>query len=381
MKTSRERILTTHVGSLPRSEQVCDFLLRKERGENYDNAAFDAAMHAAVGEVVKRQAAIGLDVVSDGETSKIGYATYIQERLTGFGGDNERKPALDLRDYPDFRKRMVALTGPQSFKRASCIGPVALRTRAPLEHDIANFRAALAAVSVAEGFLNAASPGVVTAFQPNHYYPTHEAYVDAVAAAMAEEYKAIVDAGFILQIDCPDLAMARHTGFQDLTEAQFLHRAEHHVEALNGALAGLPADRLRMHICWGNYEGPHDHDIALDKILGIVLKAKPQAILFEAANPRHEHEWTVWQGAKIPADKILIPGVLDTCTNYVEHPELVAQRLGRYADIVGRERIIAGSDCGFGTFAGHGKLDPEISYKKLRAMVEGAAIASRRLWH
>jgi 5-methyltetrahydropteroyltriglutamate--homocysteine methyltransferase len=312
--------------------------------------------------------------------SKIGYATYIQDRLTGFGGHTDRKIALDLVDYPELRKKMAAISGTQAFNRASCIGPIEVKDRKPLESDLAHFKKALAGSGAVEGFMNSASPGLVTAFQPNQYYKSHEAYVGAVADAMKEEYEAIVDAGFVVQLDCPDLAMARHTGFQDLSEAEFLKRAEQNVEALNHALAKVPAEKARMHICWGNYEGPHDHDIDLSKVLGTVLKAKPAAISFEAANARHEHEWVVWRDAKLPDDKVLLPGVLDSCSNYVEHPELVAQRLCRYAEIVGRERVLASSDCGFGTFAGYGKMDPEVSYKKLKAMAEGAAIASKRLW-
>ncbi len=246
--------------------------------------------------------------------------------------------------------------------------------------DLVNFGHALKAAQASEGFMTAASPGVVSAFQPNIYYPTHAAYVEAVGAVMKEEYEAIIGAGFVLQVDCPDLAMARHTGFQDLTETEFLMRAAHQVEVLNASLANIPATSIRMHICWGNYEGPHDHDIDLIKVLPIILKAKPHAISFEASNPRHEHEWAVWKEAGLPDDKVLIPGVLDTSTNFVEHPELVAQRLCTFASIVGRERVLAGTDCGFGTFAGYGKLDPEISYKKLATMVAGARIASARLW-
>jgi 5-methyltetrahydropteroyltriglutamate--homocysteine methyltransferase len=380
MKLSTDRILTTHVGSLPRAPAVAALLLKKERGEPYDKDAFDRTMREGVAAVVRRQADIGIDVVSDGETSKIGYATYIQERLSGFGGDNKRKVALDLRDHPEFVQKMARMTGTQPFKRASCIGPIAVTDRAPLSKDIDNFRAALAGARVVEGFMNAASPGVIAAFQPNEYYPTHAAYIEALADAMKEEYEAIVDAGFVLQVDCPDLAMARHTGFQDLTETEFFRYADLQVEALNRALANVPSDRARLHVCWGNYEGPHDYDLPVERIMAILLKAKPQAISFEGANPRHEHEWTAWRDAKLPDDKVLIPGVLDSTSNFVEHPELVAQRICRFADIVGRERVIAGTDCGFGTFAGYGKMDPDISYKKLRAMVEGAAIASKRLW-
>jgi 5-methyltetrahydropteroyltriglutamate--homocysteine methyltransferase len=381
MKSSTDRILTTHTGSLARSEAVTELLLRKERGETYDHAAFDREVRAAVAEVVRRQVALGIDIVSDGETSKIGYATYIKDRLTGFGGEGPARPHLDLRDHPDLRRRMTAFTGAQTFKRLCCTGPVALADAEAVKQDIANLRAAVSQVSVTEAFLNAASPGIVSSFQPNQFYPNHLAYVEAVATAMRSEYEAIVSAGFLLQIDCPDLAMSRHTGFQDLNETEFLNRAEQQVDALNHALANIPADRVRMHVCWGNYEGPHDHDIALEKIMRIVLKVKAQAISFEASNPRHAHEWKVWRDAPLPPDKILIPGVIDTSTNFVEHPELIAQRIERFADFVGRERVIAGTDCGFGTFAGYGKVDPDVAMKKLRSMAEGAALASKRLWH
>ncbi len=380
MRLSTDRIRTTHVGSLPRTPAVVEQLYKKDKAQPVDPDAFNSIMRAGVAEVVNRQVAIGIDQVSDGEVSKVGYSTYMQDRLTGFGGHTDRKPSLDLKDYPEFRKKMALLTGPQEFRRASCIGPVSIKDREPLEHDLSNFAHALKAANASEGFMTAASPGVVSAFQPNLYYPSHEAYVEAIGAVMKEEYEAIVGAGFVLQVDCPDLAMARHTGFQDLTEAEFLKRAAHQVEVLNAALAIVPATSVRMHICWGNYEGPHDHDIDLIKVLPIILKAKPHAISFEASNPRHEHEWVVWKEARLPADKVLIPGVLDTSTNFVEHPELVAQRLCTFADIVGRERVLAGTDCGFGTFAGYGKLDPEISYKKLATMVEGARLASNRLW-
>ena len=380
MKLSTERILTTHVGSLPRSQLVVDMLFAREQDEPYDAAAFDRAMTSAVGETVRRQVGIGLDSVSDGETSKISYATYIKDRLSGFAGDNERLIAADLKDYPDFRAKLALFAGKQSFKRQSCVGPIAVIERASLRKDLANLRAAVAECGAQEAFMNAASPGVVAAFQPNRFYAQHEQYVEAIANAMREEYEAIVAAGFVLQLDCPDLAMARHTSFQQLTEQAFLERAEQHVEALNHALRNIPASSVRMHVCWGNYEGPHDHDIALEKILSVVLKAKPSAILFEAANPRHAHEWATWRDARIPAEKILVPGLLTSTSNYVEHPEWVAQRICQFADIVGRERVIAGTDCGFGTFAGIGKMDPEISYRKLESLVEGAARASRRLW-
>lgn len=380
MQLSTDRILTTHVGSLPRSQEVGDLLLAKEGGQPYDAAEFDRTMTRAVDDVVRQQVATGLDAVSDGETSKISYATYVKDRLTGFGGDHPRPIALDLLAFPDFRARMAVFAGKQSFKRQACVGPIAIAERQSLQSDLRNLRAAVQAHAPHDAFMNAASPGVVSAFQPNMYYPTHEAYVEAIAGAMREEYEAIASAGFALQVDCPDLAMARHTAFQDLTEAQFLARAEHQVEALNEALRGVPSTSLRMHLCWGNYEGPHTHDIALERVLPIVLKAKPAAILFEAANPRHAHEWTVWSAARIPEDKILVPGLLTSTSNYVEHPELIAQRLCQFAGLVGRERVMAGTDCGFGTFAGIGKMDPQISWLKLRALVEGAERASRRLW-
>jgi 5-methyltetrahydropteroyltriglutamate--homocysteine methyltransferase len=293
MKLSNNRILTTHVGSLPRSQTVVELLFKREQIESFDRGQFDQVMEQAVADTVRRQVETGLDVVSDGETSKIGYATYIKDRLTGFAGDNPRQIALDLQDYPEFRSRMAVFAGKQTFKRQSCMGEIKYVGHADLEKDIAHLRSALSKHGAVEGFMNAASPGVVSAFQPNHHYPTHAAYVEAIGAAMQVEYEAIVNAGLVLQLDCPDLAMARHTGFQDLTEGEFLKRAEHQVEVMNHALRDVPAEAVRIHVCWGNYEGPHDHDIPLEKIMGILLKAKPSAIQFEASNPRHAHEWTV----------------------------------------------------------------------------------------
>jgi 5-methyltetrahydropteroyltriglutamate--homocysteine methyltransferase len=380
MKLSTHRILTTHVGSLPRSQPVVEQLLIRESGARGDDALYDRTMRAGVSEIVRQQVAAGIDVISDGETSKVSYATYMKDRLSGFGGDNERLVAKDLQPFAEFRTRMAVFAGKQAFKRQGCIGPIAVIERETLRKDIENLRAAADAHAAHEAFMNSASPGVVSAFQPNQYYPTHEAYVEAIGAAMQEEYEAIVAAGLVLQLDCPDLAMARHTGFQQLSENEFLKRAEHQVEVLNHALRNVPASALRMHVCWGNYEGPHDHDIPLAKIMRIVLKAKPAAILFEASNPRHAHEWIVWRDTKIPDDKVLVPGLLTSTSNYVEHPELIAQRIQQFADIVGRERVMAGTDCGFGTFAGIGKMDPGISWLKLAALVEGARLASSRLW-
>jgi 5-methyltetrahydropteroyltriglutamate--homocysteine methyltransferase len=380
VKTSQDRILTTHVGSLPRTDAVVDLLTRRETGEAAPE--FDDVVRDAVATIVKRQVDLGIDVVSDGEMGKISYATYVKDRLAGFADDGateSAKPHLDLQPFPDLRRKMALLTGTRRFKRVACIGPVAVRDRAGLDRDLDNMRHAVAAAPPTEAFLNAASPGVVASFLPNRYYPTHEAYIEAVADAMRDEYAAIVHAGFILQVDCPDLAMSRHATFQDLSEADFLKRAAFHVDALNHALAGVPPDRVRIHVCWGNYEGPHTHDIDLAKILPIVLGVNAQALSVEAANPRHEHEWTIWRETKLPDDKVLLPGVLDTSTNYVEHPDLVAQRIVRLAELVGRERVIASTDCGFGTSAGYGKIDPEIAFLKLGALVDGAAQASRKL--
>jgi 5-methyltetrahydropteroyltriglutamate--homocysteine methyltransferase len=380
MKTSQDRILTTHVGSLPRPPELKELLVRKDQRQSYDKQALDRLTRQAVVDIVRRQAQTGIDIVNDGEMSKPGYSTYVADRLSGFAGHEPAKPRLDTRDHPNFLAAYERMTGANVARRSVCVGPVVVRDREPLEHDLANLKDALAQVQVAEGFMTAASPGLVPVFQTNRHYPSHEAYVEAIAAAMQDEYETIVKAGFVLQLDCPDIAMARHTSFQELDETEFLKRAAFHVDVLNNALRNIPADRSRIHICWGNYEGPHDHDIPFAKVAPILVRAKPMALVVEAANPRHAHEWTVWQDVKLPDDKILIPGVLDTSTNYVEHPELVAQRICQFADIVGRERVIAGTDCGFGTFAGYGKIDPDISFKKLGAMVEGAAIASKRLW-
>jgi len=380
MNRSTKRILTTHVGSLPRGPTVLELLYKKENGEAYDAAAFDAAVAAAVDDVVAKQVAVGIDVVSDGETSKVGYATYIKDRLSGFAGHHPRPPHLDLAPYPELREALTRMIGTQTFKRAGCVGPVEPLDRQAMRKDVANLRAALDRHPAHGAFMNAASPGVISAFQSNRYYPTHDAYVDAIATAMKPEYDAIAAAGLVLQLDCPDLAMARHTGFQELDEKEFLRRAAYQVETLNHAVRDIPADAMRMHICWGNYEGPHDHDIALEKILAIVLRAKPAGILFEAANPRHRHEVAVWRDAKLPEDKVLIPGCISSTSNYVEHPELIAQQLVQFADIVGRERVLAGADCGFGSFAGLARVDSGVVYKKLAALVEGAARASAQLW-
>jgi 5-methyltetrahydropteroyltriglutamate--homocysteine methyltransferase len=370
-------ILTTHVGSLPRGPELTPLLVARDHGKPYDVGTFDTVVQAAVNDAVARQVAAGVSIVSDGELGKVGYSTYIKERLAGFGGDVARKPALDLAPYPELRKKLAAIMGDQEFVRASCVGPVRLVNLDPCHEDIRRFRKALEGHPV-QGFMNAASPGLITAFQPNAYYPSHEAYLADLVEAMRPEYEAIVAAGYQLQLDCPDLAMSRHTGYQDLSETEFLKVAAANVEALNAATRNIPPEKLRMHVCWGNYEGPHDHDIALERVIDIILKARPATILFEAANPRHDHEWKVWSQAKIPDHKILAPGLIDTCSNYLEHPELIAQRIERFASFVGHDRVVASTDCGFGTFAGYGKIDPGVTWKKLAALREGADIAAAR---
>jgi 5-methyltetrahydropteroyltriglutamate--homocysteine methyltransferase len=383
MKTPHpERFLTTHVGSLPRSQDVVDQIFAREKGEPVDEATFDTIMAAAVDDVVRRQVQAGIDIVSDGEMSKISYATYIKDRYTGFDGDSPRRTPADLLDYPGFMKRLASGGGTPTYRRPCCTGPIAVKDIEPLRKDIAHVQAAAARHGAKQVFMNAASPGVVSLFQPNQHYANDDDYLEALAHALRHEYHAIVDAGLILQLDSPDLGLGRHMMYKDLEEEAYLARIERHVEALNLALAAIPADRVRMHVCWGNYEGPHHKDVPLATILPTVLKAKPQGLLFETSNPRHAHEWETVQEMKhlIPDDKVLIPGVLDSTTNFVEHPHLVAQRIERFADIVGRDRVIAGSDCGFGTFAGFGAVDADIVYAKFAAMAEGAALASSRCW-
>jgi 5-methyltetrahydropteroyltriglutamate--homocysteine methyltransferase len=380
MQLSTDRILTTHVGSLPRSQAVTDVLFAREREPTGDAAAGAAVITDAVAEVVRRQVGLGIDIVSDGEMSKISYATYIAKRFSGFAGDTPREPGQDLVEFPRLLKKLAERGSTAKYRRPRCVGEVRVEHTEPLQTDIDNMRSAIRAAPPADAFLNAASPGVIALFQPNDYYRTQDDYLTALAEALRSEYEAIVQAGILLQIDAPDLAMGRHTMYRDRTVEEFASLAARHIEVLNHALRNVPANRVRMHVCWGNYEGPHHHDVPMQRLLPIVLKAKPQALLFEAANPRHAHEWAVFQDAHIPDDKVLIPGVLATTTNYIEHPLLVAQRIERFAAIVGRERVIAGTDCGFGTFAGFGPVEPEIAYLKLAAMVEGARLASKKLW-
>jgi len=383
MRCSTDRILCTHVGSLPRPQAVVDMLAQREAGEPIDEDAFYLRMRDAVAEVVRRQRAVGVDVVSDGEQAKVGYANYLRDRFSGFSGESAAVRGADLEDFPEYLARLLKRReGAVKIHRPCCTAEIRLRNERPLREDISNLQAALHSSGAEEAFMNAASPGVVAVFQPNRYYTSQSAYLEALAEAMRHEYRSIIDAGFVLQIDCPDLAMGRHVTYKDLDDEAFLGRLHEQLEALEHALSGLPADRIRMHLCWGNYEGPHHRDIDLRKIFAAVIRARPQAILFEAANPRHAHEWAIFEELKalIPSDKILVPGVVQSSSNYIEHPELVAQRLERFAQIVGRDRVMAGSDCGFSTFAGDGLVDPQIVYAKLQAMSQGAALASRRLW-
>jgi 5-methyltetrahydropteroyltriglutamate--homocysteine methyltransferase len=379
MNRSVDRILTTHVGSLPRSQAVTDVLFARENGQSLPVGA-TRTIADAVTEVVAKQVAVGVDVVSDGEMNKISYSTYIKDRLSGFDGDTPREPGQDLVEFPRLLQKLASGGATAKYRRPRCVSEIRVKDLGPLHVDLRNLGAAVAAGAPTEAFMNAASPGTIALFQPNDFYSTQDAYLEAVGEAMRAEYEAIVAAGLLLQIDAPDLAMGRHTMYRDRSVPEFLKLAERHIEVLNHALRNVPADRVRMHACWGNYEGPHHHDVPMEQLLPVLMQAKPQALLFEAANPRHAHEWIVFRDQPVPDDKVLVPGVLSTTTNYVEHPQLVAERLLKFADIVGRERVIAGTDCGFGTFAGFGPVDPDIAYLKLRSLAEGAEIASRKLW-
>lgn len=372
------KILTTHVGSLPRTQEVVDFIFAREKEQPYDQAAFDSCMTSAVSETVRRQVEAGVDIVSDGETSKISYATYVKDRYTGFDGDSPRNAPADLKQFPTFLQRLADDGGTPTYARPMCVGEVKSKGQGELEKDIANLKSAMAEHGVDRGFMNAASPGVISLFLQNDFYPTREAYLEALANAMKAEYETIVASGLDLQLDCPDLALSRHMLFNDLSDEEFIKIANSHVEALNYALSGVPAEKVRVHICWGNYEGPHICDIPMSKMFDTLMSTKARYVLFETSNPRHGHEWSVFKDRKndIPEDKVLVPGVVDTTTNFVEHPDLVAQRIDRFVDIVGADRVIAGSDCGFGTFAGFGAVDPEIAYAKLSSLSQGAAKSS-----
>jgi 5-methyltetrahydropteroyltriglutamate--homocysteine methyltransferase len=378
MKRSTDRILTTHTGSLPRPWDLTTQLEELDAGTISDPAVLQTRVRRAVADIVRQQVDAGVDIVNDGEQGKVGYSTYVRHRLTGFDGQSTVASRADWADFPEAAARSERRT---TISRPACNGPIEWKDRSAVQTDIANFKAALEGVRPTEAFMTAASPGVIAHFLRNEHYPSREAYLARLVDVMKEEYDAIHRAGFILQIDCPDLAMSRHLAFHELSNAQFLKIAQGNVEALNHALRDIPPDRMRLHLCWGNYEGPHHRDIPLREILSVVLKARPQALSFEGANPRHEHEWVVFKEMRLPDDKVIIPGVLDSTTNFIEHPELVAQRLVRYAEVVGRERVMAGTDCGFATFARPvSQVEPEIAWAKFRAMAEGARLASQQLW-
>lgn len=379
MKRSTTRILTTHTGSLPRPWDLVDLIIAKQAGSPTDEAALAQRVSQAVTEVVQKQADVGVDVLNDGEQSKAGYATYVMDRMTGFGGDSPALPRSDWADFPEAHERIMSSLA--VITRPACNGPVDSKGGNEVQTDISNLKAGMSAAKSEEAFMTAASPGVIALFLVNQHYPSREAYMSVLVDLMKVEYKAIVDAGFLLQVDCPDLAMGRHMEWPTLSNSEFLKVAEANVEALNAALEGLPSDRMRLHLCWGNYEGPHHLDIPLKEILPIALKARPDAISFEGSNPRHEHEWNVFEDVKLPDGKVIIPGVVDSTTNFIEHPELVSQRIVRYAKLVGRENVIAGSDCGFGTFVRtNPTISPELVWPKLEAMAEGARLATKELW-
>ena len=375
------KIKTTHVGSLPRTQDVVDLIFARENKQPFDPSQFDTTMTSACAETVKRQSDAGIDIVSDGETSKISYATYVKDRYTGFDGDSPRNAPADLKQFPGFLKRLANDGGTPTYARPMCVGEVKSKGQDELLKDIANLNAGMNACDVDEGFMNAASPGVISLFLQNDFYPDRTAYLAALSDAMRDEYKTIVDSGLFLQLDCPDLALSRHMLFTDLSDDEFLKIASLHVEALNNALSEIDPSRVRVHICWGNYEGPHICDIDMSKVFSTLMSVNADYILFETSNPRHAHEWTVFRDRvnEIPERKILVPGVIDSTTNFVEHPELVAERIEKFARIVGKERVVAGSDCGFGTFAGFGAVDPDIAYAKLQTLCEGAARASKRI--
>ena len=378
MQSSENRILTTHVGSLPRSAAVTDVVFMQEKGESPNDAA--QIIRSAVDDVVARQVSNGVDIVSDGEMSKISYATYIKDRISGFDGDSEREPPSDLEEFPGFLQRQSQSGGTPTYRRPCCVGDIQVKDMGPVKEDIDNLLSANAAHQPVQSFMNAASPGVIALFQPNKHYASHEEYLEALAAAMSHEYRAIVDAGIVLQLDSPDLGLGRHMLFKGRSDAEYQAQAALHVDALNHALDGIPKDMVRLHVCWGNYEGPHHHDAPMEMVLPIALRANVGALLFESSNPRHAHEWEVFANTDLPDDLILVPGVIDSTTNFIEHPKLVAERICRFADIVGKERVIAGSDCGFSTFAGFGAVDQDIVYAKLQSMADGASIASKKMW-
>jgi 5-methyltetrahydropteroyltriglutamate--homocysteine methyltransferase len=380
MKRSVDRILTTHTGSLPRPPDLIRTMFAREEGVPVDGPALGTRIRAAVAEVVRKQVDAGIAIINDGEVSKPSYATYVKDRLTGFGGASQALLYQDLVDFPEMAKRVFGDPGRSRRKTPACTGPITVRDPGAAQADVDNLKAAVAAVAVDDVFVSAASPGVISLFFRDDHYGSHEAYLFAIADAMRHEYETVARGGFILQLDCPDLAMGRHIQFAGLGLEEFRKMARLHLAALDHAVSGIPPEQLRMHLCWGNYEGPHHYDVPLADLLDLVFAARPQAVSFEAANPRHGHEWKVFERVKLPPGKIIIPGVLDSTTNFIEHPELVAERIGRYARLVGRENVIAGTDCGFGTWVGQAAVDPDIAWAKLASLAEGARLASRELW-
>ena len=368
------RIQTTHVGSLPRSQEVTDLLFAKEQNKPFDQQLFDETMTAHVNMLVRRQKESGIDVVSDGETSKISYATYVKDRYSGFTGDSPRNAPADLKLFPGFLQRLADSGGTPTYARPMCTGAIKPLNNGELEKDITNLKTAMMANGVKRGFMNAASPGVISLFLQNDYYPSRQDYLEALSEVMRIEYKTIIDSGLELQLDCPDLALSRHMLFAEMSDDEFIAIADSHVAALNYALEALPKDKIRVHICWGNYEGPHICDISMDKVFSTLMSTHAGYVLFETSNPRHAHEWSVFKerAEEVPADKILVPGVLDSTTNFVEHPDVVSQRLERFISVFGTKRVMAGTDCGFGTFAGFGAVDPEIAWAKLAVLRQGA---------
>jgi len=377
---SAERFLTTHTGSLPRPPDLVRMMFAKEESVPVDPAALGARIRAAVAEVVRKQVEAGVAIVNDGEMSKPSYATYVKDRLNGFGGASHPLQYRDLVDFPEMAKRVFGDPGRSRRRTPACDGPISVRDPRAAETDVENLRAARESAKAEHVFMSAASPGVISLFFRNDHYPSHEAYLFAIAEAMRPEYEAVARAGFDLQVDCPDLGMGRHIQFADLSLDEFRTMARLHVEALNHALANVSPERSRLHLCWGNYEGPHHYDVALADIIDIAFTARPASLSFEASNPRHAHEWRLFERVKLPAGKVLIPGVLDSTTNFIEHPDLVAERIGRYARLVGRENVIAGTDCGFGTWVGQAAIDPDIAWAKLASMAEGARRATREFW-
>ena len=377
---STDRFLTTHTGSLPRPDALVKSMFAREEGVPVAADALAVQIREVVAGIAAKQIAAGIDIVNDGEMSKPSYATYVKDRLAGFGGQSNSFKYQDLNDFPELENKVFGDPGRSRRKTPACTGPISVRDAQAAVTDTTNLRDALKDTSAAAGFMSAASPGVIALFFRDDHYGSREAYLAAIADAMREEYKTVTDAGFILQIDCPDLAMGRHIQFAGLSLEEFRKRAALNIEALNHALEGIPTEQLRLHLCWGNYEGPHHYDVPLSDIIDLVFRARPSAISFEAANPRHAHEWALFETVKLPDGKVLIPGVLESKSNFIEHPELIAQRIGRYAALVGRENVIAGTDCGYGTWVGQAAVDPDVVWAKFAAMAEGARIASARFW-